>query len=263
MTSFSFSRKDRQGIALFAGSLIVVVTLAILSIFARDSKRYDEQTFCPTDEVFRHTVVLIDKTDPLSASQRHFITNMVVGLKSVVQPREKLSIYILDDLNYQLPEPVFAACNPGSGEKANALYQNPRMIQQRFDAFFGGPLKIAVDELMEVSETQWSPIMEMIQQISFIPDFEVGRPGRQLIVVSDMIQNMPAYSQYKRQMEYSNFAQTEYARTVLPNLMGVPIHIYYLWRARPDGLQGDMHIQFWRRYFEAAGARLQDIQRLP
>ena len=83
----------------------------------------------------------------------------------------------------------FARCKPATGEKANELYQNPRMIEERYRKEFLEPFEAIVSMMLDSPAADRSPIMESLQALL------VGTPGfvdaswpRRVIVVSDLIQ---------------------------------------------------------------------------
>lgn len=252
---------DRLGKRLIGGSIAVVAILASLP-FLIDDPEIDDTNLCPTDRPYPHTVLLVDKTDPLTPSQQRFLGSLTNKVKFDLEQYEKLSIYILDDENYLAPAAVFAMCNPGTGRNANELYQNPRKVQQKFDEFFGVPLEAVLDDLLKGTESKRSPIMEMLREVSFMDDFTPEVAERRLIVVSDMLQNMPEYSQYRRSLDYDGFVATPYAKKVAAMLGGVTVKLVYLWRPGTRNLQGLQHIRFWDRYFADFGARLVEVERV-
>lgn len=252
---------DRLGVILISGSAAVVI--ALLGVrFLIGGESIDKTDLCPIDRPYPHTVLLVDKTDPFTPSQQRFLRNLTNKVKFDLERYEKLSIYVLDNENYLAPAPVFAMCNPGTGAGANELYQNPQRVQQRFDEFFGDPLDAVLEKLLEAAEAPHSPIMEMLREVSFVDDFNTETPERRLIVVSDMLQNMPAYSHYQDSIDYDGFAASAYADEVAALLGGVTVTVVYLWRPGTRNLQGLGHIRFWDRYFAEFGARLVEVERV-
>ncbi len=246
---------------MITASVAIIIALAALPLII-GPEDIDETDLCPLDRAYPHTVLLVDKTDPFTPSQQLFLKNLTNKVKLELERYEKLSIYILDDENYLAPTPMFTMCNPGTGAGANEFYQNPPRVQKRFDDFFGAPLEAVLAKLLEGAEAPHSPIMEMLREVSFIDDFNTETPERRLIVVSDMLQNMPAYSHYRRSIDYDGFAASAYADEVAALLGGVTVKVVYLWRPRTRNFQGRGHIRFWDRYFAEFGANLVEVERV-
>ena len=202
---------------------------------------------------------MIDKTDPLTQSQEKRVRNWVSKIKSNMILYEKLSIYVLDDQNYSFPEASFALCNLGTGSDANTLYQNPRMMQLKFEANFGQPLDQALNGIKLGETKQKSPIMEMIANLGKLKDFQPNNNRRRLIIFSDMLQHMPEYSHYRNKIDYTTFEKSDYARNQLIDLQGFDIRIMYLKRKNARRLQNGRHQLFWEKYFDRIGATIKDF----
>jgi hypothetical protein len=251
------SKKDKQGIIVGATSLLGLVVLGMIPVIVNlTSVPYDQETLCPSEGNYAHTVILIDKTDPLTKTQVGKLRRLIERTKSEMLMHEKLSIYVLDDRDYSVPAPRFALCNPGTGGNASPIYQNPRLMQIKFEDTFGEPLQNALDGI-ELGETRpVSPVMEMIASIADLKDFKLSDQRRQLIIFSDMLQNMKGYSHYREQPDFDAFAKTDYARAQLVEMPGVEVTIYYLKRDGGRKRQTKPHTQFWNQYFHKMGAKL-------
>lgn len=262
-----FNPDDIKGIKIISICVGILLLLVLAPILLRDTKKYDSVTRCPTEIPYNHTVVIVDKTDALSKGQRHSLQVFKEEIQKELQLYERVSIYVLDDTNYMAPVPIFDKCNPGTGDEANSLYQNPKKIQREFVESFGEPLNKSFDKLMEVKQTKHSPILEMINSITTMTDFEQCSQECKLIIVSDMLQNMPKYSQYEdfghEDLEYEEFSKTQYARGVESPLSGVKVGIMYLLRPGTNDLDVvKEHIEFWQEYFGDNGAILSSVKRI-
>lgn len=99
-----------------------------------------------------------------------------------------------------------------------------------------------------------SPIIETIWAISRLHDFGGSVAHRYLYIVSDMLQNTPAYSQYHGGANFKAFRHTRLGSLDLPDLRGVTVVVYYLERPKTLALQTERHVRFWTEFFKAAGA---------
>ncbi len=204
---------------------------------------------------------MIDKTDPLTGSQEDTLRSKISKLRNKdLQLYEKLSIYVLDDRNYAFPEPRFAFCNPGGRKHANRIYQNPELMQNKFDEVFGTPLNKALADIQLGDTRPSSPIMEMIQTVGRLRDFRpTPTHRRRLIIFSDMLQNVPDYSHYRTKPDYRIFKENSYAQRLRVDLGGVEVRIIYLLRNGARHLQTNAHGVFWEQYLESLGAQLSEI----
>lgn len=261
------SRKDLDwfGVLILIGVggflLLAMVMGAVLS--NDGSGGYDRLTLCPRDIAYPHTIVLIDGTDPFSATQQKILSDVITEAGRDLATGEKLSIYVLDDRNYGTAAPIFGLCNPGRGEDLNPLYQNPERARRVFDEKFGSPLRTALAHLTTVKESPVSPIMEMLTAISFVPDFDINHAPRRLIIFSDLLHNMPYYSQYRDPVDYTFFDRTDKARLVTPNLGGVQVELLYLLRPGAGQYQTRAHVAFWEHLIDATGATLTEVRPIP
>lgn len=256
------SDKDKRGIQIIIGIALAAAVLLGITIYL-DATRPDLDLvdFCPKDESVPETIVLIDRTDPLSKTQQDFVWKRLGQLSETLTIYEKLSIYALsDDRSTWSAEPLFSFCNPG--KKANPLYQTEWQIHQRFRKRFGGPLQEVLRQLLQDKETKQSPIMEMVETLSLKPNVLPSAPRRRLILVSDMMQNVPAYSHYQLPINYSTFASSVYAKAQRVNLSGATVEIVYLERETFKTYQNVQHAEFWEEWFHNNGAKLTRVDRV-
>ena len=254
---------DARGIKIFLAVGVVLAAMVISSAYLKTNQvDIDRATFCPLNTPVPHTVVLVDRSDVFSPNQEQAVSALMRRLLHEIDVGERLSLFILDYQNYANPKAVFSMCNPGRGEQANALYQNPAKLRRRFVEFFEGPMTAEFERLKSVEEAPRSPVMEIIRAISLLPEFGADLPRRRLIVVSDLIQNMPEYSQYKESLEFAPFIVTDYGRDLRAALRGVAVDLIYLQRPRFRPAKANQHINFWRDYFQDAGAILGRIDRI-
>ncbi len=153
--------------------------------------------------------------------------------------------------------PLATVCNPGNGKGASEFNSNPRRLERRWKQQFSDSLEHQLTSLLKAPSANTSPILESIQNVSAsvfdAPAFK--QVPKQLIIVSDMVQNTPGFSQYRQSETFDQFKHTPYYLTVRPNLDGVNVTILYLRRADVFRIQGrTQHLDFWRDYFTDAGA---------
>ena len=255
-------KQDQMAVMILAGVFVGFSLLGLLAFSLQSSRvATNPETLCPLEQDYGHTVVLIDKTEAFTEGQRRFIKQQVKDIGDGLNLFEKLSIFVLDHQNFSTPVAAFSLCNPGDGSSANALYENPRKIRQIFDQKFGAPLDGILDQLAEVQTSPRSPIMEMIQEISFLDDFRPSEEKRRLILVSDMLQHMPGkFSQFAAYGRFADFKEISYARQVSANLDGFDVIVFYLLHGQFSKLQTRGHILFWEQFFQWTGATLTEVR---
>lgn len=177
------TKQDIQGIGI-----LLFVGFAIASLFAlkyaisTSADDIDPETLCRIGHNDPVTKVLIDKTDPWNENSRQRLARLIASLKINLAQHERLSIYILDETGTYSPTPVFDMCNPGRGDQASELYQNPRLIQKRYEEQFSAPLDEILETLLKPGSAPRSPILETMHGLR-------GTGEERLVVVSDMMQN--------------------------------------------------------------------------
>jgi hypothetical protein len=248
--------QDRLGITLIVISLISVAALLGVG-YSRSSLRdtRDALTSCPIDEPpSGYTALVVDKTDGMSERQLRRLESERDRLLSKVGPGEMVSIYVVDDRTSPVLDPELALCSPGAGRDANPLYQNPGKHEARFQERFAERLAAVVAELERPRSSARSPILEAIHAVASSPEFERSRGRRELVVVSDLLQNVPELSHYSGVPRFEDFRESAYAASVAADLRGAEVRVIYLRRPEDLRAQNDAHRTFWKSVFEESGA---------
>lgn len=214
--------EDKQGLIII---FFVVLSLAMLfgikHTMSVSANNIDPETLCRIGKEDSTVKILIDKTDPWDEHSQQRLASLIRSIKSHLVQYERLSVYILDETGTYSPSPVFDMCNPGRGDQANELYQNPRRVQQKFEEQFAAPLEMVLEPLILPGSAPRSPIIETIKGLR-------GNGEEQLVLVSDMMQNSEALSFYSQ--TYSNMDGGH------NNICGMDkpyksVHVYYVNRS--------------------------------
>lgn len=260
----SIRRKRRAWIAPTAVLAALVAVVVVIVVFVATRPPVDPESFCPIDGDYPRTAILIDATDSLSDSQEKAVREEIENLRRNLAEHEWIGVFVLNDVNLVLPEPAVAKCNPGSDP--NPLYENPGQVLLRFEREFKKPLDDAIAQLVETTKpSATSPILEMIRAVALDRTYVMTR-NRRLIVVSDMLQNVPQYSHYRAGADFDAWRDTDYAQEFLQlSLLGVDVEILYLKRVDGDvrHLQTRSHVRFWEKYFDAVGATVRTLKPIP
>lgn len=202
---FIKNKKDRHGIALLAGVVIFsLVTILAYQRIKHDSA-YDEATLCPLHIPYDSTIVIIDKSDPWAVHDADKIVSLVMRIAGGLDTYERLQIRVIHakEKNGQpVISTLFDMCNPGS--KANPLYQNPRKIKARYDAMFKGPLQEVADFLTRPGQAKHTPLLHAIATAVS----ESEGQSKELIIISDLLENTHRYNFYKNAPEIEEILDT-------------------------------------------------------
>jgi len=260
----------RKAIFVLGGLCIAAVGIGYAYITMQANIRpTNPNTFCPTDAKGPNsiTAILIDRTDSFNPTQQAAIRDRLNDVLDHTSKYDLIEIYSVEPTKTSLLKPEFSMCNPGRGEEVNQWTGNQHLVEQRFKTSFDAPLQHLFDLALSAKEADISPIMESIQSIAVT---ELGAQKtrskfipRRLIVVSDLIQYVNGYSQYKPIAPFAQFRKTPYYQNVRTDLSDIPIDIWYIRRERTLHLQGEKHIDFWRDYIADQGGAVDKVWYVP
>lgn len=158
------STLDKKGIALVSLMLVLFIAGGIGITITKPPVR-DVQTLCIDKLPPKHTILIVDKTDPWSKAETGRLRNLILSVRDTIEKDAKLSIFVFNG-SFELDmEPVFSLCSPGRGEETNWLWGNPRRDQKRFREMFGQPLTALLDDLTTPSRGDVSPILEIMADV--------------------------------------------------------------------------------------------------
>lgn len=266
MATLGRRAKQRRRKNIFLGTLAfafvgIVVAGGALYTLTRPPG-LDKASLCPARGPMGHYVLLVDKTDPLTFTQKEAFT---ITLRELVERRIPqgylLSVFVLGEDFKESAKPLVELCNPGTGEDKSELTDNLRRLKKQYQTGFLEPLLKQSESLVASQPAKYSPIFEMMQLVA-INGFRAHdvKGERRLVVMSDMLQNTPQYSMYKGPVDYPSFASSTYGQKAQLELRGVEVEIQYLMNA--PQLQTRRNLKFWEDYFEKAGARIVAVRPL-
>ena len=236
------------------GILICLLTAAIFGGYAYlrwgvpHPPELAGEKLCPTDGPRSMTVVLLDATDALPDITKRDIRRRLTDLAETLPPYGLLELRLLDPATPG-GQVTFSRCNPGDGSNLSELVANPAMAHKLWADGFHKPLESALEGTLAPAPAETSPIMETIQRIAvdrFAGHALSGTP-KSLIVVSDMMENAPGYSQYHGDLSYARFRAAAVYKKLKTNLQGVRVSILYAQRLAP-GINSKKHLEFWLQW---------------
>ncbi|MER8792094.1 hypothetical protein NKH71_30330 [Mesorhizobium sp. M0983] len=243
-----------------AAILLVCVAIAVFlgySYLSRPARvALSQESLCPEDGPHSKMIVLLDRSDNLPDITKSEIKTYLLDIADTTPKYGLLELRLLDP-NIAGGAVVFSRCNPGDGSDLSAFDSNPKLAKNHWKQAFQDPLEAALKNLGG-SPSDTSPIMETIQRIA-VDQFS-GRKAEEmpknLTVISDMIEHVSDYSQYRGNLAFEEFARTPAYRRLRTDLHGAAVTVKYLVRLNTK-IDSAKHIQFWRDWIaESHGSRL-------
>jgi hypothetical protein len=231
----------------------------------------DADTLCPagpalrlpTDGASQVTVVLLDGSDALPEIAQLEVSRALMEVAEGVPTGGLLDVRRLDPAAPR-GEVLFQRCNPGDGEGLSEWTANPEAARRRWLAAFREPVDAILSNGVPVSDAETSPIMATIQGIAveyFGMLRDPAKPNR-LVIVSDMLENTPDYSQYSTPLDFAAFKASPAARKVATDLGGAEVTVYYISRDRSGEADSGAHIRFWADWIADNGGTLVEAVKL-
>ncbi len=245
--------KDAAGIGL---GLFALCTLFALFALAWNLQRpkYYEDTLCPIAGIDAATVIVIDKSDPFTQAQVSALKSRIMEIREELKIFEKISITVIEDANGQTAiRPVLAICNPGKGADASPVYQNPRMIQEQYEARFRQPFDRDLEALLIPGTAAVSPIAEaVVLAVSPVPSQPLPA-SRRLVLISDLLEHTAKASAYNGTLTAAAL-QAEISGNAKAWLNGAEADVIIVKRAS-DATRQAAAQKAWAEMFKLAGVK--------
>lgn len=256
-------KQQRQAIVNFT-LVVAAVAITAWTVYSLQPEPYDEVTLCElSEELPPHTAVILDKTDEYTEEEVTFIRLAVERARDRLAVKERITLFELDEKGEFNPRGEFSLCNPGRGSQVNALFQNPKLIEQRYREKFEAPFEQVLADLVIPREAPASPILEAVARLGQTEAFSTGAPQRRLTLISDMLQNSSLFTVYgagRGNLPASIPDSADVATLVRDrygnNLMDVEVEIRLI--PRPgwnDAQRGELR-RYWDDIFTSLGMRV-------
>src|SRR5262249_50445147 len=82
------------------------------------------------------------------------------------------------------------------------------------------------------------------------------------ILISDMLEHEPDYSQYGGELSYSRYKASRAYQKFRTNLYGAQVSIYYIQRLSAKPINSADHIRFWAEWIRDNNGRLKQANKL-
>jgi hypothetical protein len=249
------------------GIVFMIIGLVLISALggawywvSKNRTQLDAASNCPVTGPTAIHVILIDRSDPIQPLQAQQVRQTIDRYVKSAKIGERFDLYTANGDAGNVLTAVASVCNPGRGDQANELYQNPQMIQRQFDTKFLKPLESSLVELLKSGTTKESPILESIRAAA-VASFGSTEPNTiplQMTIISDLVQHTALYSQFRTDGSFADLAKRPEWRSLQANLKGAKVDVLYLLRAEARRgnvpIQNRGHQEFWGKAFEASGA---------
>lgn len=206
----------------------------------------DTATLCPLSGPTSIQVILLDATDDLPPAAKKEIATLLGDSVTGAPPNQLIEIRLLDT-RISGGKVVFSRCNPGDGAGLSEWTANPAMAKRQWVESYQKPVQEALKAGLRPSQAGTSPILSTLQTIAL--ERFTGRAAssvpKRLIVLSDLIEHGPKYSQYSGKLAYGEFRKSDLYKDVRTNLNAAEVTLYQVQRQTQKPLPSAGLIQFW------------------
>ena len=249
------ARRRKKGSTrnVILGVMLIGVFVGVLGFigflyYAGKSATKLDEAMCPVDGPVGVRVFLVDTTDPVSPTTLADARNRLEAAINKAAVGERLEIYALSEEMGKLTE-MFAGCKPDDGTQASKWTSNPRLMKHDWEEFFAKPLAEVTGNLDRGIAGNQSPIMAAIQNIKLrvFDRFKDQDIPKKLIVLSDMIEHTPHYSQYRSGSDYDAFKQSAGYHEFRTDLTDIGVEVWFIDRGIPR-FRNSAHLEFWANW---------------
>jgi len=262
-------RRQRRDWDKLRGVVIGLVGLALIACLGGAwywigrQPRLDAATGCPAAGPTAIHAILIDRSDPISPLQGQQVRQAMDRYVKTAAIGERFDLYVANGDAVNVLTAVASVCNPGRGDQANELYQNPQMIQRQFEEKFVKVLGQNLDTLLQATTSDSSPILESIRAVA-VASFGNVDPGKiplELTIVSDLVQHSATNSHFRGEVNFADLSRKPAWRSLQADLKGAKVHALYLLRSDPKvaRIQNRGHQLFWENAIHADGGVLESF----
>ena len=259
---------------------LIILLLGINSAYAANlpniPKGIDNNTYCDKKGgSFGHVIVVLDLTTTLDEARIEFIKDQVFSKEFYMNydPFTKFSYFLVNHNEPTKQKFLFSKCRPKTGdgnlsksEKAT-LFENTKVLNNYSSRFFKEANELHNKIFSVKKDSKYSYIYETIAYIFQNPksDFKSNHSYRELIVVSDLMQNTKRLSFYSACNANSdnalcpsfenfmkNLSDKDYLIATSPNGTNINLRLIYLNNRCETNKSLDKSLKkLWENYFES------------
>ena len=248
-------RKNTLGAVI--GTVAALILVGLLLRGQRPQPVFDAAN-CPEDGNYAAQIaILVDPSDSLTNVQRGSgAPRLLEAIENTAPTMTEIRVYTVGQAGRGNTRSVFRVCKPVHPDEVSSFTGNPERAETRYDEGFLAPLEQALTVLFDEEGDSISPIVEGIQ-VAAVSAFQPRGADipRQLLVVSDMMQNSTSLSFYRNPVDFGPLSRSPDYGTLRVDLTGVEVSVYLLARRGEAGrVQGGPLRDFWEDYFLDQGA---------
>lgn len=259
----SESTKHAVGIALIVATMAMFAGGAYVIFTKKSSPKLDKVTNCPVDGPTATTVILLDASDVLPDVTRRELKTFLTDAALEVPAYGMLEIRLLDPASPS-GSAIFSKCNLGDGSGLSEIDNNPASVRKKWRESFVLPLERSLEGALNPTSSDRSPILSTLQSIA-VDRFSGNRAAsmpKSLIVVSDLIEHGPGYSQYSDSLSFEAFRKTDVYKRVRTDLQGAEVKFRYIQRITRKPINSADHIRFWTDWVKDSNGRFIEARKL-
>ena len=258
MSRRSRRRRERRN-NLIGGVAIAALALLLAGFFVWGQMGGGpglDQANCPEDGGYAAQIaVLVDPSDSLTSVQRSVVPRILETIEFEAPTTAEIRVYALARAGRGDTASVLRMCVPVRPDDVSSFTGNPRIAEREYEEF-ATSLRSELSTLLDVQGDIVSPLLEGIQ-VAAVSAFQprTSNMPRQLMIVSDMLQNSPAMSFYRETVDFGPLSRNPDYGTLRVDLSGVEVSVFLLARGGEAGrLQAGNMRPFWEDYFLDQGA---------
>lgn len=237
-------KKNILAIGIFAAISILVVSVIFYVADTQSAQPLPLQ---------HHTVLLLDRTDPLPVEVEAFVTSRLQTLKRTLPTGAMLTVVEINATSGGNVKPLLQVRKPRS--TGSMTTENVDEIARNYIQEWENQIDILAKKLKHnVPEAiKTSPIIETTRRLEDLPEYSSSVPRRELIIISDMLQNSRAINVYEKTLFFSDLEQT-----VWPDFSRMHVSVYQVTRTTQfhRSRQTTQLRQFWEDFFFRCGATI-------
>jgi hypothetical protein len=251
------------GVLLLFIAIAAALALAYFYVVTPRKPKLDTASLCPTTGPVGITVVLVDTSDDLPETTKREVAVILDDLVSSLPDYYKLDVRVIDIAGLR-SRSLFSKCNPGDGAGLSEWTDNPRIARLRWIESFKKPASDAIKNSLASAKASSSPIMAAIQDIA-IDQFSSAQNSsirKRLVIISDMLEHTPLYTQYRSSgdLSYKRYRETPAYLKFRTDLHGAAVEIDYV--NRNVAIDTVRHVDFWREWISDNGGVFEKARRL-
>ena len=267
-----------KNITIFKRLIFIVIlflTTNVLADYPNIPKDLDKNFCDKKGGKFGHVITIIDITSDLDDAQVEFIKDQVFSEEFFMDPYPftKFSYFLINNKKPQEQEFLFSKCRPKTGNKRfrkneKATWkENEKVLEKYSSKFFSDAKTLSNEIFKEKISSDHSFIYETIAYIFQNPksDFKSKHRRRDLIIVSDMMQNSDRLSFYKacnaksekaKCPKFSSFmnnlSDKDYMTATAPKGNNINLKMIYLNNRYETNKEIDRSLkELWVEYFKS------------